>query len=152
MSHELIIIHQGESDTEPALSPAYEGNLRTFLADLRDLVGADTKPGSVVPAGIVRTRKVPGGPFDIAGTDSIRGSQETVAAEPGNFLVNADDMPYRTDKVHLTAEGTLRLGRRIPESLPASFNVARCCETAGCEMSKRAVRSFTAASPCVRLR
>src|SRR5918992_311226 len=32
---------------------------------------------------------------------------------------------------------------------PASFKVARCCETAGCEMSKRAVRSFTAASPRV---
>src|SRR5262245_16886021 len=32
---------------------------------------------------------------------------------------------------------------------PATFNVARCCETAGCEMSKREVRSFTAASPRV---
>ena len=35
-----------------------------------------------------------------------------------------------------------------PFTRPASFNLARCCETAGCEMSKRAVR-FTAASPRV---
>lgn len=120
----LIVIHQGESDTEAALHPAYAGNLRTFLADLRALTSVDTKPGSVVPAGIVLTRKVPGGAFDVEGTDVVRAAQRTVAAEAGNFLVEADDMPYRTDKVHLTAEGSLRIGRRIVESLPASFNVA----------------------------
>src|SRR5690606_27477922 len=32
---------------------------------------------------------------------------------------------------------------------PAPYSAARCCDTAGCEMSNRAVSSFTAASPCV---
>lgn len=117
----LILVHQGESDSEEALYLSYEDRLRQLIADLRALAANDTIAGAVVPAGILRTRKVPGGPFDTARTDVVRAAQQLIGAEPGNFWIDVDDLPYRTDKVHLTGEGTIRCGRRIVEKLPASF-------------------------------
>ena len=124
----LIVWHQGESDTEASLADQYGTNLRQMIADIRSLVSTDTEDGAVVPVGIVRTRKVPDGPFDIDGTDTVRAAQEAVAAEPGNFLIDGDAWHYFTDKVHLSAEGTLRAGRDIVASLPESY-------LAGCEPS-----------------
>lgn len=126
----LIIWHQGESDTEESLAGVYPTNLRQMIADVRKLVSSDTEDGAVVPVGIVRTRKVPGGPFDVAGTDTVRAAQEAVAAEPGNFLIDGDAWPYFTDLVHLSAEGTLRAGRDIVASLPDSY-LAGCSPSGG---------------------
>jgi len=117
----LIVWHQGESDSEESLYLQYQSNLEQHLADLRSLFATDTAEGSVIPVAICKTRRVPGGPFDTDRTDVIRAAQETVAAQPGNHIVDLDEMPYASDDVHLSAEGTLRAGREIVASLPATY-------------------------------
>jgi hypothetical protein len=114
----LIVVHQGEGDTEAALHPLYESNLREFIADLRALCGTDTHTGDVVPCGIVKTKDIEGNLWPAAGLAAVRAAQALVAGEDGNFLIDVDATPSMADAIHDSAEGTLQVGRLIVNSLP----------------------------------
>lgn len=118
----LIVVHQGESDTEAALAPYYADNLRTWIADLRAMLNTNTRSEDQVPVGIVKLQDIPTSSWPDDGVAAVRAAQVAVAADDGNFLVDIDDAPYRSDNIHLSGEGSLRAGRRVRESLPAWYS------------------------------
>lgn len=116
----LIIWHQGESDTEAALHPLYESNLREHIANLRELHATNTRAADSIPVGIVKTKNNPGNPWG-AGLSVVRAAQVTVGAEAGNFLIDVDDTPYRVDFIHDSGEGSLQVGRKVDAAIPAYY-------------------------------
>ena len=118
----LIIVHQGEGDTEAALHPLYADHLREFISDLRELHAIDTHSADTIPVGIVKTKAATGHPWLAAGMTAVRAAQVAVAAEAGNFLVDVDNTASRTDHVHDSGEGTIDVGRAISAALPAWYD------------------------------
>jgi hypothetical protein len=114
----MVIVHQGEGDTEAALYPYYLDHLREFIADLRALFTTNTRSADLLPVGIVKTKEIEGGSYTGTGLTQVRAAQFTAAQDEGNFLVDIDDLPHRSDLVHLSGEGTIRAGRRIVETIP----------------------------------
>jgi hypothetical protein len=103
---------QGETDGARLDSAsAYEANLRTFLARLRqDLAYAVPASGPVpVVVGRVGPPPATGYPHQ----ELVRSAQVRVAESlPATAWVDTDDLPRDTDGVHLLAPGVLSLGQR----------------------------------------
>ncbi|MEO0771180.1 MAG: sialate O-acetylesterase, partial [Cyanobacteria bacterium J06649_4] len=101
---------QGENDASDVNQAAnYQTNLTGFISDIR------TRYGQGVDFVIGRLHEeLPPGFY--TEDDVVRGAQVAVAnSDSRNFLVDTDDFPITSDRVHFTSEGHLSLGEEFAE-------------------------------------
>ena len=112
-----ILWHQGESDSNRELSPAYATKLQALIARFRAELRAPTVPFIVGQLG-----RFAGAPWNEFKTEVDRAHRELPAKIPRTAFVSAEGLTDKGDKTHFDSESCREFGRRYAE---AYLNLAR---------------------------
>ena len=114
-----VLWHQGESDTEnEILAAAYEGKLRTLVADFRETLEIPDLPwvlGDFAP--VFRDR--PRDQLRARCIETVRSALRNIAAQdPHIAFVETDGLPSPPgDNAHFNRDALVELGRRYAEAM-----------------------------------
>ena len=106
-----ILWHQGESDSNRELAPAYATKLHGLIARFRAELRAPTVPFIVGQLG-----RFAGAPWNEFKTAVDRAHRELPAKIPRTAFVSAEGLTDKGDKTHFDSESCREFGRRYAEA------------------------------------
>ena len=106
-----ILWHQGESDSNRELAPAYAAKLHALIARFRAELRAPTVPFIVGQLG-----RFAGAPWNEFKTEVDRAHRELPAKVPRTAFVSAEGLTDKGDKTHFDSESCRELGCRYAEA------------------------------------
>jgi len=106
-----ILWHQGESDSLPALAPAYEAKLHNLVSRLRQEVKA---PGIPFIAG--QMGKFADMPWTPEKVIVDQAHQDLAKKVPHTAFVSAEGLKHKGDKIHFDSPSFRELGKRYAEA------------------------------------
>ena len=105
-----ILWHQGESDSNRELAPAYATKLQALIARFRTELRAPNIPFIVGQLG-----RFSGAPWNEFKTEVDRAHRELPAKIPRTAVVSAEGLTDKGDKTHFDSESCREFGRRYAE-------------------------------------
>jgi hypothetical protein len=106
-----ILWHQGESDSNEKLAPAYEAKLHDLIARLRRELGAPDVPFVAGQMG-----RFPGKPWDEPRKTVDRAHRDLPSKVPWTAYVSSEGLADNGDQVHFDAASYREFGRRYWEA------------------------------------
>ncbi len=106
-----ILWHQGESDSQPTLAPAYEAKLHDLIVRLRRELNAPDVP--FIAGQMGKFDGVPWSPEAVI-VDQVH--QDLVKKVPHTAFVSAEGLKHKGDKIHFDSASFRELGKRYAEA------------------------------------
>lgn len=106
-----ILWHQGESDSQPALAPAYEAKLHDLIARMRKELDAPDAPFIAGQMG-----KFDGAPWDDNRKLVDAAHQALPAKVKGTAFVSSQGLNHKGDRLHFDAASFREFGKRYAEA------------------------------------
>ena len=106
-----ILWHQGESDSLPALAPAYEAKLHDLISRLRKELNAPEVPFIAGQMG-----KFDGVPWTPEKVLVDQAHQDLAKKVPHTAFVSAEGLNHKGDKIHFDSPAFRELGKRYAEA------------------------------------
>ena len=106
-----ILWHQGESDSNEKLAPAYEGKLHELVARFRKELNAPEVPFIAGQMGLFADS-----PWDDAKNQVDKAHRDLPGAVKHTAFVSAEGLNHKGDKVHFDAAGQREFGSRYAEA------------------------------------
>ena len=115
-----ILWHQGESDSNAKLAPAYEAKLHDLIARMRKELGVPDAPFVVGQMG-----KFDSVPWDDAKVQVDRVHQGLPKKVKHTVYVSAEGLKHRGDKVHFDSPSLREFGKRYYEAFQSLAKAAK---------------------------